>query len=86
MYDPCSLVTGASWTKDKQVICGHRPFHELVGFRAAVEMCEGKLPERPEVGFTDSLWETLKRCWNVNRDERPSIEAVLRSLDEASRT
>ena len=46
----------------------------------------GKVPARPEVGFTDSLWKTLESCWRVERKGRPSVDAVLKRLDEAVRT
>ena len=51
----------------------------------AVELMGGKLPARPEVGFTDSLWTTLESCWKVECKGRPSIDAVLRRLNEALR-
>ena len=69
--------------KVKQIICGHRPFPHLGEWVAVGELLEGKLPVRPEVGFTDSLWRTLESCWKVERRERPSVDTVLRRLDEA---
>ena len=49
------------------------------------ELTGGKLPARPEVGFIDSLWKTLESCWKVERKRRPSIDAMLKRLDEALR-
>jgi len=69
-----------------EVICGHRPFPLLIEWVAAMQFQEGKLPPRPKVGFTDSLWKTLESCWKVDRDKRPSVDAVLRELDKALRT
>ena len=53
---------------------------------AVEELMGGKVPARPEVGFTDSLWKTLESCWRVERKGRPSVDAVLKRLDEAVRT
>ena len=45
----------------------------------------GRLPARPEVAFTDSLWKTLESCWKVDCKGRPSMDTVLERLDEALR-
>jgi len=68
-----------------EVICGHRPFPNLRSLAAVGELMKGKIPARPEVGFTDSLWKTLESCWELERGKRPSVDTVLRRLDEASR-
>ena len=52
---------------------------------AVEELMGGKLPVRPEVGFIDSLWNTLDNCWKVECKGRTSIDAVLERLDEALR-
>jgi len=50
---------------------------------AAAKLQREEFPERPEVGFTDSLWSTMESCWKVKPEKRPTADAVLRSLDEA---
>ena len=72
-------------TNCQQVICGCRPHPELGEWAAAEKLQQGVLPLRPEVGFTDSLWKTLESCWQSQRNMRPSVNAVLRELDQASR-
>jgi hypothetical protein len=46
---------------------------------------EGRRPTRPAVGFTDYLWETVENCWQHQPKDRPSVDAVLKRLDKASR-
>jgi len=53
--------------------------------RAAERLLSGELPTRPEAGFTDSLWRTVETCYRIKPKERPSIDAVLKVLDEAPR-
>lgn len=82
MYDLRYLVVGSK-IEGKQIICGHRPFPGRNGTVLQNDIVEGKHPTRPEVGFTDSLWRTLQSCWNIRREERPTVDDVLRELDEA---
>ena len=44
---------------------------------------QGKLPDRPEVGFTDSLWSTVESCLELEIGKRPTVDTVLERLDEA---
>ena len=50
---------------------------------ATEKILREEFPERPEAGFTDSLWSTMESCWKVKPEKRPTADAVLRSLDEA---
>ena len=44
---------------------------------------QGKLPDRPKVGFTDSLWSTVGSCLELEVGKRPTVDTVLERLDEA---
>jgi hypothetical protein len=37
-----------------------------------------------EVWFTDDLWEMLEQCWSPQPERRPTIDAVLRCLEQGS--
>ena len=49
---------------------------------------EGKRPERPTAQegarFTDGLWQMLTLCWKSQRQNVPSIEAILEFLEKGS--
>ena len=64
-----------------ETITGHLPFHKYPDLTVFVKVLEGKRPSR-EKGFVDGLWEILERCWKPQPNARPSIEAVLRCLEQ----
>ena len=71
-----------------EVLSGHAPFNL---FRDVIVMrivLEGKRPERPNgpegVWFTDDLWQILTLCWDSQRKNRPTIEAILVFLEGVS--
>ena len=74
-----------------EVLSGQIPFkrdgHELAVMR---EILEGEHPERPQgaegARFTDDLWGMLKWCWSHQPKARPTVEAVLRHLEQISTT
>ena len=73
-----------------EVLSGQVPFHRFGSFAVVAMVGRGERPERPDGAegrwFTDAVWRGLERCWAPKRDDRPSIEDVLRSLEEASRS
>ena len=69
----------------KQIICGHKPHHQATGHPAMLRLHQGDFPAKPEVGFTDSLWRIIERCWHGQPEARPSAHAVMDVLDEALR-
>ena len=73
-----------------EVLSGHKPFPHHGDGAVVAKVCRGERPERPEglngYWFTDVVWRVLERCWMPNRDDRSSIEDVLRSLEEPSRS
>ena len=48
---------------------------------------KGVRPKKPEnatqLGFTEVLWDTVKRCWREHRNARPGVEEILSCLDGA---
>ena len=64
-----------------ETISGHMPFHEHADLIVFLRVLEGKHPSR-KVGFVGGLWETLELCWEPQPSARPSIEEVLRRLEE----
>ena len=47
----------------------------------------GVRPAKPEnathLGFTELLWDAVKRCWLEDRSERPGVEDILSCLNGA---
>ena len=69
----------------EQVICGNRPFPGLRELAAANKLMEGVVPDRPEVGFPDSLWTKMRECLQLMPDGRPTVDDVLAELDKVLR-
>ena len=73
-----------------EVLSGQMPFRHYGTFAVVVMVGRGEHPERPDGAegrwFTDVVWGILERCWAPKRDDRPSIEDVLPSLEDASRS
>ena len=48
---------------------------------------EGDRPEKPEnamrLGFTESLWETVEKCWVEDWSARPDVNDILSRLSVA---
>ena len=66
-----------------ETITGHLPFHKYPDPTVFVKVLEGKRPSR-EKGFVDGLWEILEKCWKPQPNARPSVEDVLRCLEQVS--
>lgn len=64
-----------------ETISGRRPFYQHGDMTALVKVLDGEHPLRG-AGFTDSLWKMLERCWTSRPNSRPSIEDVLRCLED----
>lgn len=44
---------------------------------AANKLMEGEVPNRPGVGFPDSLWTKMQECLELESDKRPTVDDVL---------
>ncbi|KAF9647778.1 kinase-like protein [Thelephora ganbajun] len=72
-----------------QVLTGEIPFRRVrqteLGYLVAVK---GLRPDKPEnaaaIGFSDSLWGFVQRCWDGNRDLRPRVPEVVMHLEAAA--
>ena len=71
------------------VITGTKPF----GSRRIVEVpaliLRGRRPPRPEdpvaIGFGQGTWEFVKRCWDEDPEQRPTVRNALEHLERVSR-
>ena len=72
-----------------EVLGGYVPFYKHTKWAVPGKVVKGDRPERPqgagEAWFTDPVWDMLKCCWVAEPKDRPSIEDILRCLEEASR-
>ena len=73
-----------------EVLSGEAPFRVYSNPIVIQKVMEGERPGRPqgEKGprFTDDLWEMLERCWSPQPKDRPTIDAVLKLLEQVSTT
>ena len=65
-----------------ETISGHPPFHQHGDLTVFAKVLEGERPLRG-VGFMDSLWNMMEKCWTSQPHDRPSIEVVLQCLESA---
>ena len=73
-----------------EVLSGRTPFYQYQNAVIPRKVLRGDRPERPQgeegAWFTDDVWTVLEHCWMPQPGDRPSIEDILRSLEEASRS
>ena len=71
-----------------EVLSLRQPFHQYRNLVITGRIIQGDRPERPDgvdgAWFTNDVWELLKRCWIPEPQNRPSVEDVLRCLEESS--
>ena len=67
-----------------EVLSGSPPFATENSFAVLRKVLDGERPKRPEGDagklFTDSIWDTVGRCWKDQPRERASARDVLRCL------
>ncbi|KAG6806995.1 hypothetical protein H0H92_009208, partial [Tricholoma furcatifolium] len=76
-----------------QVFAGEQPFAGIFNpSLIASKVLEGHRPKRPDNspswnpgGLTDDLWAMIEGCWKADPVERPTIDAVIQSLERALR-
>ena len=66
-----------------ETISGNLPFHEDTDLTVFLKVVEGERPSRG-ARFTKGLWRLLEQCWVSQPNHRPTIEDVLRYLEELS--
>jgi len=71
-----------------EVLSGQVPFYRYGDAGVVVRVLQGKRPGRPRGAerkwFTDDVRRVLEGCWEHKPDDRPSVESVLRCLEEGS--
>ena len=73
-----------------EVLSGREPFYEYPDLVVCIVVFRGNRPEKPGgiegMWFTSGVWKLLERCWLAEPQNRPSIEDVLRHLEETSKS
>ena len=73
-----------------EVVSGRVPLAPFREFVLVRKITDGERPERPDGvdggWFTDDLWGILNQCWETEPESRPSVEIVLKHLEQASNT
>jgi len=71
-----------------QVLTGEIPFRGFGSIGFAYSVVEGLRPDKPEkalaIGFSDSLWAFVQRCWDGNMDLRPKVPELVTHLEKAA--
>ena len=77
-----------SFTHMVQVLTGEFPFRSLRTSELAYNVVQGARPSKPEnasaIGFSDSLWEFTRRCWDGEMESRPDVGRVVEELEKAA--
>jgi hypothetical protein len=72
-----------------EVLSGQAPFSDCGIYDVVVNVSGGERPGRPRgtegKWFTNAIWRILEHCWMPKPEDRPTIEDVLRCLEEMSR-
>jgi len=70
-----------------QVLMGKLPFHGLRMAEIALKVVQGIRPTKPKngsaIGFSNSLWSFVQRCWDDEVKLRPKVAEVVSQLEIA---
>ena len=71
-----------------QVLTGEIPFRGVRPTKLGFDVAYGLRPEKPAnapaIGFSDSLWTFVQRCWDGDRHSRPRVAEVVTRFAEAA--
>ena len=71
-----------------QVLTGELPFPGLQLAEIARDVIQGVRPAKPgdasAIGFSDSLWSFVQRCWDEKMELRPKVGEVVAQLERAA--
>ena len=71
-----------------QVLIGEIPFRGVRPTELGFSLVQGLRPDKPAnalaIGFSDSLWTFVQRCWDGDRHSRPKVAEVVTHLAEAA--
>jgi len=72
-----------------EVLSGQTPYAVCNQLVVVQKILDGERPARPQgvegVWFTAGLWEVLGLCWKPQPGDRPSLDTVLRCLQDTAR-
>ena len=70
-----------------QVLTGKTPFRGIRVSELPLNVSQGVRPPKPEdasaIGFSDSLWSFVQRCWDGEMKLRPGVADVVSQLERA---
>jgi len=58
------------------------PYHEYSMFTVIAKVASGGTPNQPDTITNDSIWNLMKDCWKPRPLERPSIQEVIKRLED----
>jgi len=71
-----------------QVLTGEIPFRGVQTGDLVLDVVRGVRPTKPEnasaIGFSDSLWGFVQRCWDGDMNLRPEVGEVVKQLERAA--
>jgi len=71
-----------------QVLTGKLPFPGLGMAEIVLNAVQGIRPTKPEnasaIGFSDSLWDFVQRCWDGKMELRPKVAEVVSQLERVA--
>jgi len=71
-----------------QVLTGEIPFRGIRAAELVYDVVQGVRPAKPEnastIGFSDTLWDFVQRCWDGNTKLRPKVVEVVIRLGRAA--
>ena len=83
-----SPVSAVFLTYFIQVLTGEFPFRGTGKVELGWSVVHGLRPDKPEnassIGFSDSLWDFVYRCWEGNMKLRPKVAEVVTHLERAA--
>ena len=65
-----------------EILTSKDPYHEHPMFTVIAKVASGGTPNRPETIANDNIWNLMKDCWTLKPSERPSIQDVIKRLDD----
>ena len=76
-------------TQTFQILTGGLPFCGMPETKMVCLVVEGLRPKEPEnasaIGFSDSLWNFVQRCWDANMELRPQVADLVAHLGRVAR-
>ena len=76
-------------TQTFQILTGGLPFYVMRETELVCLVVEGLRPKEPEnasaIGFSDSLWDFVQRCWHGKIEMRPQAADLVAHLGRAAR-